>query len=1828
MAFERKEIKIPINSMKILHPDGDLVRSQMLRTADTTGRIGKQNLYEEPEDVIEHYKSVGFDIVDEMKKRDTDLLWVRARAIDADVINENGDYFSWVEITKEREIQSDRDKKKVAAYKSFEGVPVYTNHENGDISKAKGKVVFAELDEENKCVWCTFYVDMAAYGDIARSIQIGTISDVSMGCFPVGTLVMTGNGYKNIEDIVPNELLVDGKGNLTKICNKQEVNYTGPLVEIMIEGGPVIRCTPNHPLFRFKKQDECLCGCGAKLETTIQKKKNLTKRFKNGHHQNIYNSMVIYSSEDIEKINQIREKKGEYATEAVEAGDLLVGDYLITPIGGEIIDSKINIDLARLLGYFLAEGCSSYDKKGNLSRIEFCFSLEEKDTLAREVIEIIKNNFNITPCIQIRNDNSHNCYVVYTSNKEIMNFLVNNCGRYSYKKELNNNLLFENEEFQKNLIGAWLSGDGYLRTLPSENEPSTINGCSVSRRLIEQISFMLNRLGIYHTISTKIDGKYAKLDEGRLFPKDFKGIDNCRVVYDLSISSAYAREIFEYCEFRQKNFRFSQQHGHRNTDKYLMRKISNISYVDYDGPVYNFEVESDEHDYMVDGIIAKNCQVEYSECSICGNKAEKESGWCDHLKNRKGKKFSGVIDKGKRKGQKVTDEVVYEENHDLKFIELSIVSDGAFANCEIDKVLPHQEVITYADKLRRTASNISSLVDQNIQGIMQRRATTTSLELAHYLDESKEILGKIDVFSGAVIQNMHKTAGMEKTAFSILDTLNDVLNKVESVIINLLSRKDNIDLTHVAKLSKAMADIQQEVSDMIDDGIGTLSEAATLPPGNEGGLGQPDQSQQIAAPNDYTTAGDVGRAMGQEAPAQPLQTQPVANVLGNAVNNVPFQVSPALEPPGFLQTVSAGIEKKWNKFSQNLNNANVRLGSILDSLDIKSEETFESTIQEGGVSMKSLNERVASAIMNKMATVVEQPIIASRDNGRYKVIISDKTDEEILGYYNDKKTDWEPTTLNSDDADAIRENRIASVTDKLMNEFVGFVKTAAVSVQTPSDVQEEQISKKRSGNPEDVQEVQIGDKRKGNPEDVQEEQISAVRTGNPTDVREVQLSEDSATVWGRKGNPEDVQEEQLGDVRKGEDVRVHEHRLESRRSKSANPVHVAEAAQTALAHMVVEARVSPSEAIEFAEKFATDHKLTDVAAFMNEKDYKKRLATRERAELGLDKPALKAIDVSFNERIADIFIENEDISPKNIKDALKIIAEAPRGDMKKVITKIANNNPQNIILSSDDEKSQEDLIRGAVYASISEVSDQPLDRSHLKVALFAVAETANETGATPEEIFEVIDGIEDNQEALMSIETERLPNSVASRIRNKERKEYWGKQASTEDIGLEDIKTSLFASLADYAEALESNDKKEMPSHLIWQVAKKLAASGENGKILVNAAIQARNDNVKEAASMSDRTDTVREIRMSMDEIPNADPSSDEFADTVRDYSIAFLQNKGYRVDPETFNFTRLSVNNDTREVVATIQSTIVKEFGDEPIEMNAPETPEFNAGVESGVEGGEVGGIDETFMTPMAKANRKERREALIREAQAAPPPGGGGGMGDVGGVGAPGAPPSDAMGGPGLSALLGPEGAEDEDTNLDSMAAPGDIKPIGSICPACGSTNVDLAVGRGECGDCHTKFDIKISLDNIVTPDETADQPGAETAPEGLGAALAPPGPPAAGPAGGAPPPGPAAPMGGAPMGGGMPMAASVSWYGTPEQFVKLAKHKIEGLTDEQIAGPKPPGTVCIACGNKQVHRAKSDYYCDKCGTIGKINVTASKKHDDKLIFTVSYLLPPLSE
>ena len=137
-----------------------LANNSMIKTSASireAAKLGLQSLYANADEVLEKYKD--FDIIKEMKARSGgNLLWVRARAIDADVCNTNGDYFSEEELTKEVDLQG----KTMPAYKTFEGVPIYTNHKNDNIEEAKGMVVYAEWDDDEKCVYCVFFIDEEA----------------------------------------------------------------------------------------------------------------------------------------------------------------------------------------------------------------------------------------------------------------------------------------------------------------------------------------------------------------------------------------------------------------------------------------------------------------------------------------------------------------------------------------------------------------------------------------------------------------------------------------------------------------------------------------------------------------------------------------------------------------------------------------------------------------------------------------------------------------------------------------------------------------------------------------------------------------------------------------------------------------------------------------------------------------------------------------------------------------------------------------------------------------------------------------------------------------------------------------------------------------------------------------------------------------------------------------------------------------------------------------------------------------------------------------------------------------------------------------------------------------------------------------------------------------------------------------------------------------------------------------------------------------------------------------------------------------------------------
>ena len=90
------------------------------------------------------------------------------------------------------------------------------------------------------------------------------------------------------------------------------------------------------------------------------------------------------------------------------------------------------------------------------------------------------------------------------------------------------------------------------------------------------------------------------------------------------------------------------------------------------------------------------CRCEYSICSICGNKAQLEEDFCDHIKNYKGSTFNGYP--------------VFEDNRGVEFFEDSFVTLGADKDAKIlekvaglnshTRILPHQHKSPVSDLVR------------------------------------------------------------------------------------------------------------------------------------------------------------------------------------------------------------------------------------------------------------------------------------------------------------------------------------------------------------------------------------------------------------------------------------------------------------------------------------------------------------------------------------------------------------------------------------------------------------------------------------------------------------------------------------------------------------------------------------------------------------------------------------------------------------------------------------------------------------------------------------------------------------------------------------------------------------------------------------------------------------------------------------------------------------------------------------------------------------------------------------------------------------------------
>jgi 2-oxoglutarate ferredoxin oxidoreductase subunit beta len=279
------------------------------------------------------------------------------------------------------------------------------------------------------------------------------------------------------------------------------------------------------------------------------------------------------------------------------ADEIEVKDYMVYPIQKEEADLEsitvdydlkkkdtvskklptvipLDGDFLRLMGYYVAEGF--------VHERVVCFAFNEKET---EYMEDVKQTMMKVFGLRAGTLTKHNCTTLIFCSAPLSRLFAEWFGRGALNKKLPHFAMLLPVQKQVELIKGMWRGDGCLLDTQLRGNFKTI-----SKTLCEQLKTLLLRQGIVPVISVaKASGIHKK---------------------SFSIQVVNDRDFVVLCKILGKEQSISPHVGKppssiRQPD-YALVPIRKIESFDYDGPVYNLEVE-DVNSYVSENAILHNC---------------------------------------------------------------------------------------------------------------------------------------------------------------------------------------------------------------------------------------------------------------------------------------------------------------------------------------------------------------------------------------------------------------------------------------------------------------------------------------------------------------------------------------------------------------------------------------------------------------------------------------------------------------------------------------------------------------------------------------------------------------------------------------------------------------------------------------------------------------------------------------------------------------------------------------------------------------------------------------------------------------------------------------------------------------------------------------------------------------------------------------------------------------------------------------------------------------------------------------------------------------------
>lgn len=396
---------------------------------------------------------------------------------------------------------------------------------------------------------------------------------IGPGCFAAGTRVLMSNGfYKNIEEIVPGDKVINKNGKSVTVTNAFSTGVRKVVKmrnSIFYEDTYV---TPDHKYF--------IGDLSSVSKKTVENQgyvKILEKESKTKPKKSKYKWQAIGEND---KIALLMPKNIEFELNDSFSIEILKRD------GGNGINNIINkvdyiltpsYDLGYIFGTFLGDGCASctYYNNSNRGAITWYFGVNELD-IANKLAESIKKIFNKDIVIEIK-ENIINCKFYY---KPLADFL--NTFSKKTQKHLPENLFINNKNYLQGILDGMIDSDGNIE------KNGRVNFSNTSPQLIE----------LFNTTTYLLTGVWPNNQKNK------KSAGGLEMNYE-NISQPYVARINTTAEKRL-------------TKDFQVSKMLEISNIEIEMPVYDITVDCETHSFIANNAIVHN--------SLCSTRTETGNG--------------------------------------------------------------------------------------------------------------------------------------------------------------------------------------------------------------------------------------------------------------------------------------------------------------------------------------------------------------------------------------------------------------------------------------------------------------------------------------------------------------------------------------------------------------------------------------------------------------------------------------------------------------------------------------------------------------------------------------------------------------------------------------------------------------------------------------------------------------------------------------------------------------------------------------------------------------------------------------------------------------------------------------------------------------------------------------------------------------------------------------------------------------------------------------------------------------------------------------------------